>query len=76
MQHLLSTQDLTADAYRYRETGSLYLTRTDVYRTHRNRLGGRIGLFVMDEIEGVDIDAEIDIELAERQLKRQRELTG
>lgn len=55
---------------RYRETGSLYVTRTELYRrTPANRLGGRIGLFVMDEVEGVDIDTEHDLALAERALR-------
>ena len=46
---------------RYRETGSLYVTRTEVYEQHDNRLGGRIGLFVMAEDEGIDIDTELDV---------------
>lgn len=58
-------QDLTPDQLRYRETGSLYLTRTDVYEQHHNRLGGTIELFVMDPLEGIDIDAEHDFSLAE-----------
>ena len=59
-------QDLTDDTRRYRETGSLYLTRTGIYEQHDNRLGGRIGLFVMAEDEGIDIDTELDIALAEK----------
>lgn len=54
-------QDMTADQLRYRETGSLYLTRTTIYEREHNRLGGRIGLFVMDPREGVDIDTEDDL---------------
>ena len=57
-------QDIPADQVRYRETGSLYLTRPAVYDTLHNRLGGRIGLFIMDEIEGTDIDIEPDLLLA------------
>lgn len=63
-------QDLTAETLRYRETGSLYLTRTEVYETHDNRLGGRIGLFVMDEVEGIDIDSEIDLAIADQHLQQ------
>ncbi|RYB94635.1 acylneuraminate cytidylyltransferase family protein [Nocardioides oleivorans] len=62
-------QDLTPDARRYRETGSLYLTRTEVYEQHDNRLGGVIGLFVMAEDEGVDIDTELDVALAAKLLR-------
>lgn len=61
-------QDLTASTRRYRETGSLYVTRTAVYEQHDNRLGGRIGLFVMAEDEGIDIDTELDVALAARLL--------
>lgn len=57
-------QDMTPDQLRYRETGSLYLTRTEVYDGEHNRLGGRIGLFVMDPTEGIDIDTPDDFTLA------------
>ncbi|HXH77215.1 acylneuraminate cytidylyltransferase family protein [Nocardioides sp.] len=59
-------QDLTTTTLRYRETGSVYVTRTQVYEEVDNRLGGRIGLFVMDEDEGVDIDTQLDVALAEK----------
>ena len=59
-------QDLTDAARRYRETGSLYVTRTEIYEQHDNRLGGAIGLFVMAEDEGIDIDTDLDVALAER----------
>ena len=39
-----------------------------LYRDPGNRLGGRIGLFVMDELEGIDVDTELDLALAERKL--------
>ncbi len=63
-------QDLTPEGRRYRETGSLYVTRTEVYEQHDNRLGGRIGLFVMAQDEGIDIDTEVDVALAEKFLRR------
>jgi N-acylneuraminate cytidylyltransferase len=59
-------QDLTPETLRYRETGSLYVTRTKIYELCANRLGGRIGLFVMADDEGIDIDTELDIALAEK----------
>ena len=61
-------QDLTPLTLRYRETGSLYLTRAWVYDALDNRLGGKIGLFVMDELEGIDVDTELDLEVADRTL--------
>ena len=65
-------QELTKETYRYRENGSMYITKTRVYTEHHNRLagypGGSIDLFILDEIEGVDIDAPIDFSVAEHQL--------
>ena len=61
-------QDLTPATLRYRETGSVYLTRTWVYDELDNRIGGRVGLFVMDELEGIDVDTELDLEVADRRL--------
>ena len=61
-------QDLTPEQFRYRETGSLYVTRTEIYETQHNRLGGRIHLFVMDDIEGTDIDMPADFAVAASQL--------
>lgn len=65
-------QDLAPDDYRYRETGSLYVTRTEVYEREHNRLGGRIELFEMSEIEGVDIDTDIDLRITEGFLLEQQ----
>jgi len=62
-------QDLTAGQLRYRETGSLYLTKPAIYDDHDNRLGGRIALFIMDEIEGVDIDTDVDLALTSATLR-------
>lgn len=61
-------QDLERAQMFYRETGSLYVTRTETYENEHNRLGGKIGIFEMDDIEGVDIDTELDISIADHQL--------
>ena len=61
-------QDLTPETLRYRETGSLYLTRPWVYEERDNRIGGQVGLFVMDELEGTDVDTELDLLVAEQVL--------
>lgn len=58
-------QDMTEEMIPLRETGSLYVTRTRIYDEYANRLGGRISLFVMDEREGLDIDTEVDLAIAE-----------
>ncbi len=61
-------QELGVSDYFYKETGSLYVTRTEIYERHNNRIGGRVGLFTMDEAEGVDIDTLVDLRIAEQVL--------
>lgn len=61
-------QDMRAEDLFYYENGSLYLTRTEIYEDRHNRIGGKIGLFVMDEAEGVDIDTMVDLRIAEQVL--------
>ena len=63
-------QDIADTMIPLRETGSLYVTRTQIYDKLSNRLGGRISLFVMDESEGLDIDTEVDLVIAESLLSR------
>ena len=58
-------QDMTGTDLRFRENGSLYVTRPWVYDRLHNRLGGRIGLLELDDLEGVDIDTELDFALAD-----------
>lgn len=62
-------QELAPESYFYRETGSLYVTRTALYTAPGNRIGGRVGLFIMDEVEGIDIDSEADLLLAEHAIR-------
>ncbi|MHA6508232.1 acylneuraminate cytidylyltransferase family protein [Tessaracoccus sp. Y1736] len=69
-EHRRRRQDMASEQLRFRETGSLYLTRTEIYEETHNRMGGRIGLFVMDEAEGIDIDTVNDLALAEAALSR------
>lgn len=61
-------QDMDRTDLRYRENGSLYVTRPWVYDELHNRLGGRIALLELDDLEGVDIDTELDFALAEQQM--------
>lgn len=63
-------QDLHPEEMFYFENGSLYLTTPEIYRRHHNRLGGRISLFALDEVEGVDIDTVADVAAAEQMLAR------
>jgi len=49
----------------YRETGAFYVMRTDGFIAARNRFFGRIALFEMPQERLVDIDTQLDLELAE-----------
>jgi N-acylneuraminate cytidylyltransferase len=62
-------QDMDPARLPLRETGSLYVTRTAIYDSLANRLGGRISLFEMDDLEGLDIDTELDITIADSLLR-------
>lgn len=63
-------QELTPHQMHYFENGSLYVTAPHIYRTCKNRIGGRVDLFVLDEMEGVDIDTLTDVAAAESMLAR------
>lgn len=69
-KHRRRRQDMTQAELRYRETGSVYVTKPEIYEEEHNRLGGKIGLFVMDSVEGIDIDTLADFEVAEQTLSR------
>lgn len=58
-------QDIMPAAKKYRETGSLYVTKTKLLRESGNRLGGRIVLFKMTEEEGWEIDTLTDFAMLE-----------
>lgn len=49
---------------RYLENGSFYLFTPSILRASRNRLGGRIGLFVMPRYKSFQIDDPADLEFA------------
>lgn len=58
-------QDIAPSAMKYRENGAIYITRTEVYETEHNRLGGLIELLVIDDVEATDIDTPADFARAE-----------
>lgn len=48
---------------RYLENGSFYITRPEILRLNMNRLGGRIGMFVMEKHKMFQIDTPSDVQL-------------
>jgi CMP-N,N'-diacetyllegionaminic acid synthase len=68
--HRPRRQDVPNDARLYEETGSIYITKTDLLLRTGNRLGGTIALYVMDAEESWDIDSVADMAVAEALLTR------
>lgn len=52
------------------ENGAFYLTRDAILKQHRNRLGGRIGIHVMDPESLVEVDNAEDWAVVEQLLRR------
>ena len=50
---------------RYLENGSFYIFKPNILRTHNNRLGGRMGLHVMEKHKLFQIDTVQDVALCE-----------
>jgi YrbI family 3-deoxy-D-manno-octulosonate 8-phosphate phosphatase len=48
------------------ENGSIYVTRHDLLRATRNRLGGRIAVYRMDPLDSFQVDEPSDLVLMER----------
>ncbi len=60
----LRRQEFDAEGGRFRETGSIYITGRKSLLGTSNRISGQVGLFKMSEIEGFEIDTELDFEIA------------
>ncbi len=59
-------QDIPADKRWYRENGSIYITKTSVFRNNKNRLGGKISMLIMSEEESWEIDSAVDFSIVEK----------
>ncbi len=56
-------QDITPEEQQYIETGSFYITSIKCFHLYKNRLCGKIGLYVMSEIESFEIDTQFDFDI-------------
>jgi N-acylneuraminate cytidylyltransferase len=50
------------------ENGAFYMTRRDILHRYKCRLGGKVGIYEMDESTAVEIDEPEDWERVERLL--------
>ena len=44
----------------FRENGAFYVTNREIWDIHKCRLGGRVGIYLMDDRHSVELDTEID----------------
>lgn len=56
-------QALQASDYRHFENGNMYLTHHSVLQSTKCRLGHRVGIFPITELEGMQIDTHEDLEI-------------
>ncbi|TDO95984.1 cytidylyltransferase domain-containing protein [Marinomonas balearica] len=61
-------QDLKQSEIPYMETGSFYITKIEKLRKHKNRLCGKVGMFVTPEEESYEIDSLVDFKFCESML--------
>ncbi|KAF5431160.1 N-acylneuraminate cytidylyltransferase [Candidatus Methanophagaceae archaeon] len=52
--------------HEYQENGAIYITTYNSLMENHNRLGGKIGLYIMPEVYSVEIDTEFDFYLCEQ----------
>jgi CMP-N,N'-diacetyllegionaminic acid synthase len=62
-------QSVAQESRRYRENGSIVITSVEGLRSTKNRLCGDIVMYVMGVHEGIDVDSEYDLWLAEQWLR-------
>ncbi len=56
----------------YIENGSIYVTRAEILKREHNRLGGRIAVYEMGQLESFQIDTEADFRLMEELFRLRR----
>jgi N-acylneuraminate cytidylyltransferase len=50
------------------ENGAFYLTKKEIFLENQNRLGGKIGIYLLSEDKAIDIDEPADWQVAEKYL--------
>lgn len=62
-------QDISTTAQEYLETGSFYITKTANLIKAKNRLTGKVGMFLTPEVESFEIDSHVDFVICEELMK-------
>jgi len=62
-------QDKKLEDTKFNETGSVYITKTQVLKDTKNRLGGKIAMYISQKHEGFEIDDAVDWLILETLLK-------
>lgn len=62
-------QDIKQEDIKFKENGSIYVTRREVLFQNKNRLGGKIALYVMTDDESFEIDTPLDWVITEKILE-------
>lgn len=63
-------QDVLKSGQTFIENGSFYISKTEIYKNYKSRLGGKISLFEMTPEESYEIDNELDFCILDLILKR------
>ena len=58
---------------KFHENGSFYLFKPEILTKYKNRLGGKIGVYIMDKIQQFQIDEPEDINICENILNSFKE---
>jgi len=53
----------------FKENGAIYITRYRIFMKFKNRIGGKIGYYVMSEDKSIEIDSSLDLLIAKQILK-------